>query len=126
MRFFSSTQFDDIIEFNWSELLTFRDDLWGAYLTVIFQNINTILFGFGLSAPKLTGEINPSGLNPHNNYIAIIYQSGMIGFALVGLLVGVMVAQFYRSIKSERKVDWLTYMLFVVLGMFMFVEDFMF
>lgn len=126
MRFFSSTKFDDIIEFNWSELLTFRDDLWGGYLTAIFQDLNTIFFGFGLSAPKLTGELNPSGLNPHNQYIAIVYKTGIVGFALLGLFVTFMIIQVYKNIKYNKKVDWLTYMLFVVLFMFMFVEDFMF
>ena len=120
-RFFSATQFDEIKEFNWSEFLTFRNDLWGEYLTKIFEDTYNVFFGFGLGAGKLEGL-----LNPHNAYITTVYQTGIIGFFLIFFLLIYMLIQIYKSASTKKKVDWFMFVPLLVMLMVMFVEDFLF
>jgi len=116
-RFSSSTHFEDIKEFNWSEILTFRNDIWGDYLTLIFQSTHTIFFGAGLGA---------GGFNPHNTYIGLWYQAGLVGFILIFFTLAYMVFQIYKMIARHHKLDWFTAVPLLVVAMEMFVEGFLF
>ena len=120
-RFISATEIKDISEFNWSQFLTFRNDLWGAYLTAIFQSPHNLFFGLGISEPRLPGL-----LNPHNVYIGTVYHVGLVGFVLFAIFFVYSIAQIFRKIRVDRKVDWLVYIEFIILLMVMFVEDFIF
>ncbi len=116
-RFSSSTHFEDIKEFNWSEILTFRNDIWGEYLTLIFENPHNIFFGLGLGA---------GGFNPHNTYIGTWFQAGLIGFILIFFTLFYMVFQIYKMVGLEHKLDWYTVIPVLVVVMDMFAEGFMF
>ncbi len=116
-RFSSSTHFDDIKEFNWSEILTFRNDIWGEYLVLIFQSPHAIFFGYGLGA---------GGINPHNTYIGTWYQAGLIGFVLIFFLLFYMVFQIYKMVGTRTKLDWFTAVPMLVIAMELFVEGFLF
>lgn len=120
-RFISATEIKDISEFNWSQFLTFRNDLWGAYLTAIFQSPRNLFFGLGISEPRLPGL-----LNPHNVYIGVVYHVGIVGFVLFAIFFVYSIANIFRKIRVDKKVDWLVYVEFIILLMVMFVEDFIF
>jgi len=116
-RFSSSTHFEDIKEFNWSEILTFRNEIWGDYLTLIFESAHNIIFGCGLGA---------GGMNPHNTYIGVWYQTGLIGFILIFFTLFYMIFQIYRVVSLEHKLDWFTAIPILIVIMDMFAEGFMF
>lgn len=120
-RFFSSTSIGDIAEFNWSEFLTFRNDLWGAYLIKIFESPHSIMFGYGLGAKEL-----PNMLCPHNVYISLMYHTGLIGFVIMLLLACHMFAQLYKSASYEKSIDWFAYIPLLLAVMIFFVEDLIF
>ena len=117
-RFSSSTHFDDIKEFNWSEILTFRNDIWGDYLTLIFADPHIIFFGAGLGA---------GGMNPHNTYIGVWYQAGLIGFVFIFFTLFFMVYQIYKMVAEENgRLDWFIVVPVLVVVMDMFAEGFLF
>jgi O-antigen ligase len=97
--------------------LTFRNDIWGEYLTLIFQNPHNIFFGIGL------GE---GGVNPHNTYIGTWVQAGLIGFILIFFTMIYMIFQIFKTIAIDHKLDWYAVLPMLIVAMEMFVEGFLF
>ena len=60
---------------NISELTTGRTDVYAQYLTAIFNNVGTFLFGYGLGASGLLKD-------PHNVLIELTYYTGVFGLIL--------------------------------------------
>lgn len=115
-RFFSATKFEDIKTFNWSEFLTFRNELWGEYLINIFANPHNIFLGIGLGHDSLPGI-----QYPHNVYIQLISQMGIVGFLIIAVGLIYMIAQIYKSARMSKKVDWFMYVPLLIMSMVIFV-----
>ena len=67
-----------------------RVDLWTLYLTRIFENPLSALFGYGLNASNI------GKMHSHNALIYYIYKSGFVGFLLLVL--------FFLSMVEFKKV----------------------
>lgn len=84
----SSTVFTDLLgsvfsrfdkDNNLSDLTTGRTEVWGHYLTTVFEDARLLLFGQGYSN-VISGE-KP----PHNTLLQGVFQLGLIGCVLMGL-----------------------------------------
>ena len=73
---------------------TSRYELWVAYIKDMLANPAIIFFGKGLGTPTL-----PNLLSPHNLYISLIYQVGLVG---VGLIVCAIVYLVKYAIKNSN------------------------
>ena len=65
-----------------SAVTTARSDLWIAYIKDMLSNPAIIFFGKGFGTPTL-----PEMLSPHNLYISLLYQLGLIGIGLIAFVV---------------------------------------
>lgn len=76
-RFFGEltkkSSFTEII----NTLTTGRYNLWVEYVNFLFSNPLSLFFGKGLGASVLPGK-----LSPHNMFIAMIYELGLVGTTL--------------------------------------------
>ena len=78
------------------KMTTGRYSLWTQYFALINQSVITILFGLGSTTNFL--DIY-EGSTPHNDYIAIIYKYGYVGFIL---LVVLFVNYVLRLINTSK------------------------
>jgi O-antigen ligase len=69
------------------------------------------LLGFGAGAfrtavaatPLPVGQHYPHNTNPHNAFLAVLVEQGLVGFAIFGLLVAICVARLWVMPSSDRK-----------------------
>lgn len=94
-------------------ITTDRYDLWIEYTNFLGQNPLVILFGRGLGAPVL------STLSPHNAYIAIIYELGIVGTCLFALAIIVIIKEFVKT----NKLHWAIFVPLLVICSILLVED---
>ena len=73
-------------------LTTGRYDLWVEYVKYLFANPLALFFGRGLGAPVL-----PDRLSPHNMFITMIYELGLVGTALLISIVIIFTISKFKS-----------------------------
>ena len=98
---------------------TSRYELWVAYIKDMLANPAIIFFGKGLGTPTL-----PNMLSPHNLYISLVYQVGLVG---IGLIVYAIICM----VKSARKNSNFIFNKYSIISMIAFallfiVEDLIF
>lgn len=91
-----------------------RFGIWKIYFKRIFSSPIFTLFGLGVSAVRL-GRIHP-----HNAYIQWLYKLGIVGMAIVCLLIFMMV----REEKTKNKKNKIYYFLIAIFPvLFMLIFD---
>ena len=99
-------------------ITTGRSNLWSSYTKYLIDNPLYLFFGRGFGAPRI--EV----FSPHNLYLSIIYQLGIIGTAL---MVATMVFVILDAKKhNENKIGKSILMPLILIGMLSLVEDFIF
>ena len=97
-RFVGSNGFDHLQSKSFEDIMnvitTGRYDLWVSYFNDMISNPLIIFFGKGLGAPALQNT-----LSPHNLYISLIYQVGLVG---VGLIIWVVVCLIKDAVKISN------------------------
>lgn len=81
---------------NLSDITTNRSDLFLLYWNVITENLQSVLFGFGLNAPIL-------GRGTHMLFLEIIYFVGVVGLILILGLFGSMVQDLQKNNLQVKK-----------------------
>lgn len=85
-----------------------RLELWKRYIKEIVSSPKNIIFGSGISADIL-------GTSPHNSYLFIVYQLGIIGTLITFLI-------FYLIYKKLLKFNALTLLSLILVCFICFVE----
>ena len=111
-----------------SKLTNFRDfmnmvstgryELWLSYLVYIALNPLALIFGDGL------GAVRRAFSSPHNAYISAVYELGIVGLFLLGLVIAAMIWEFKKNKTTKvSKAFWIP---LVVFGLLCMVEDVIF
>ena len=85
-----------------------RVELWKRYIKDFTSSPKKILFGAGVSAEVL-------GISPHNTFINILWQFGIIGLVLLALIFGIIANEL---IKSRRILSLLMTGLICLISLF--------
>lgn len=101
-------------------ITTTRYSLWVEYLKYIIHNPLVLFFGRGLGAPILPTTI----YSPHNAYIAIIYEFGLVGTVLFATTIFFILRADIK--KHKIKLHWAVIVPILVMCMIFMVEDFFF
>lgn len=117
-RFFGS--FDECKTFQdfMNMVTTDRYDLWVEYSTYIAQNPLVLIFGRGLGVPAL------STLSPHNAYIAMIYELGIVGVTLMILPI-IFIAKVHKK-ATKAPTHWAIFIPILILCLIFCFEDLIF
>ncbi len=99
-------------------LTTDRYDLWIEYSKYIFTHPLVLFFGRGLGAPVIGLQ------SPHNGYIAIIYELGIVGTCLFALSLYFIFRNYF--LKTHKKPHWAIFVPILVLAMIFIAEDLIF
>lgn len=95
-------------------LTTHRSTLWVNYFSYLSEHINEIVFGRSL----LNYTLN--GVAPHNTYIDLIYQLGIVGSIFLLLIV----IRIFRNRKMDIKRCLLNYsVLICIVIMYLFLSE---
>ncbi len=97
-------------------ITTGRYMLWMDYINYLVANPLVLIFGRGLGAGLVSYE------SPHNFFITLIYNIGLIGVALFVLII-VAIIRVYRK-NFTQKFNWAILIPFFVITLIMLVEDF--
>ena len=123
-RFFDSLKIDSIYHF-FDSLLTGRLDMWHDYLKFIFTHPKTLIFGNGLGANTIQttfinhiGDKVPFKISPHNFYISLIYQLGIVGTLL---LISVVICSL-KQIKT-KPINKAILIPIIVIALIFLIED---
>ncbi len=117
-RFFGSIKDCNSFKDFLNVVTTGRFDLWQQYSSYIFHNPLVLFFGRGLGAPPL------NLLSPHNGYIAIIYQLGIVGTILFIQSIFFIFREYFK--QKPNKPHWAIIVPIVTLAMIFIVEDLIF
>lgn len=99
-------------------ITTLRYDLWINYLSFMGTHPLRLIFGCGIGA----NVIDP--LSPHNAYISMVYQLGIVGTAL---FVAVIVLLFKSNkSKEKKKFQWSLLIPIIVLALICCIDDLVF
>ena len=79
-----------------SVITTGRSDLFARYWNVIAENLQSLLFGFGLNAPIL-------GKGTHLLYLEIVYHIGLVGLILIICLFANLVQDLQKDNLQIKK-----------------------
>ena len=82
--------------------------IWRRYLKSFFASIKSVLFGYGISAPALR-------IKAHNTYIQGFWQIGVIGMAL---LCVILAKTIFNKRKNKNVLYWVVLVAFLVLSFF--------
>ncbi len=105
---------DEII----SAVTTSRSKVWKEYIKFLFANPLAILLGRGLGAPIL------SVYSTHNMYLGIVYQFGIVGAILLGILFALV---FWDARKgNQTKISKAVFVPILCIALIAMVEDFIF
>lgn len=96
-------------------LTTSRYDLWLGYLGYLIENPLALFLGRGLGAPKI------GRLSGHNMYLNILYQMGIIGFALIITVVVFMLLDAKK--KNRLKFNKAIIIPLIIIGLLCCIED---
>ncbi len=100
-------------------ITTGRYDLWKEYLSYLGHNPVALFFGRGLGAPSLSSK-----LSPHNAYISMLYELGIVGTIF---LVQALYCIFRNKFKKDQPAPhWAIIIPIIVIAMIFFVEDLIF
>ena len=75
--------------------MSFRPAIWLDYAARI--GVDGMWFGLGVLTPDLTQVGGYDVLHPHNLYLAVAYQSGLLGLALMAAVIGVTVHTLFGN-----------------------------
>ncbi len=101
-----------------NKLTTGRIDIWTQYLQYIFHNPLVLFFGRGLGAPSI------NLLSPHNGYIAIIYQLGIVGTIILAQALFFIFREYFKN--KNTKPHWAIFVPIMTLTLIFIVEDLIF
>lgn len=90
--------------------------LWTDYVNYIIANPLVLIFGRGLGAPRISYE------SPHNFFISLIYNLGLVGFTLL-ILITIAIIRVARK-NTLHKPNWLVLIPLFVIFLITLVEDF--
>lgn len=99
-------------------ITTGRYDLWRQYSQYILNNPLVLFFGRGLGAPQI------NLLSPHNGYIAIIYQMGLVGTILFIQTLYFIFREYFKT--KPQKPHWAISLPIITLALIFMVEDLIF
>jgi exopolysaccharide production protein ExoQ len=94
---------------NWTELFTLlgknttftgRTFIWGEYWALIEQHM-FIGHGYGAYPETLTEWLK---LGPHSGYIELMYYTGLIGVAIMLMIVGLAIKNWWNIVKYKKMV----------------------
>jgi hypothetical protein len=74
-----------------TDLLSYRDLLWTAYMNNVSQDLSSLLFGIGSWEPESIGIPRFEGFKAHNTFISLLHLNGILALIcyLVFILFGI-------------------------------------
>lgn len=105
-----------------NKITTGRFDLWVQYSSYMAAHPITIFFGRGLGAPMLPTLVKP--LSVHNAYLAMVYEIGLVGAALLITAIFFILRSYYKA--HPVKVHPAISVPIIVLALIFMVEDLIF
>ena len=116
-RFLSGHKKFDNFEDFLNVVTTGRYNLWVIYSNNWVASPLAMFFGYGLGFPF----IDPSGmLSPHNLYLTMVYQLGVVGTILLGAIILSIFMKIFMKTKINKWAVWVPIIIFMLLFM---VED---
>lgn len=118
-RFFGYIERCDSFKSFMNMLTTDRYTVWGEYISYMTHNsVFNLLFGYGLGAKIL------NIFSPHNMFISMFYQLGIIGTMLLVVVLTIIIKQLRKEgcLKLEKAII----LPIVVIGLILCVEDMIF
>lgn len=106
-----------------NDLTTYRYELWVNYCTYLWQNPLVLFFGAGLGAgPVLLPREYLYPQSPHNFFLAMVYQLGLVGSALFITAVVLLIIDLKRRHPQLlRRAIWVPLLIYLLP---LLVEDF--
>ncbi len=96
-------------------LTTGRFNLWMSYIDFFINNTKLALFGNGMNAELINGRAS------HNTYIDIIYYLGILGGALLIILLMVILRQSLRAPVKRTPINYSV--IICILAMYFFLSE---
>lgn len=106
---------DSFMEFM-NNLTTFRYSLWVNYTLYLVQHPLVLLFGRGLGTIPLYTPINDRILSPHNFFLALLYQLGIVGAALFVTALVLMLTELKKRYPQRvHRAIWVPVLILLLL-----------
>jgi len=101
-----------------SVITTSRSELWLIYIEYLFMHPLALFFGKGINAKPVLIE------SPHNVYISIIFELGIVGTLIFAMMIYMLMKKMFLT--RNKPVTKAVFLPIVVLGLLMCVEDLIF
>ncbi|WP_160126705.1 O-antigen ligase family protein [Acinetobacter haemolyticus] len=95
-----------------SESVTSREDIQGATISYIFNNIEHFIFGMGYNSSNFVHLIQRELTHPHNEFLLTIWSLGFVGFGLFFL----MLFNIYLKCSDKYKKNLIVMYLLIFAG----------
>lgn len=103
-----------IVDMSWSEMLSYRDYYWKAYI----REIN--LFGHKEKALTLWGN---KGCRAHNGFLQIIYRYGIYALIPYCIMIFMNIKYAWHSYKEKREDGFLCVMVCTLVTLILLIEN---